>query len=302
MRHLQTFRFVDAIAKAGSIRQAAKMLSITQSALNRRILALEDELGVPIFERLPRGVRLSTAGEILIHHIRAQISDMDRIQSHIADLSGVRRGHVAVACSQALIPFFMPEQIARYRADHPGVTFSVLMRDRDAAEQALLDYSADVAIVFEPVRLSDFETLLVVRQPVFAMMSRSHPLAKRKTATLVECLDYPLALPSTPYGVRSILETAAARLNLKLEPVVQSDSFEFLRNFVNLDNAIAFQIPIGLPETSTSSDIVAAPLDQGDMPVGRLHLAHLRGRVLPVAAARFMDQTFAHFAEKYEVQ
>ncbi len=94
MRHLTSLRYIDAVAKAGSIRGAAESLAITSTALNRRILALEEELGVPVFERLPHGVRLSSAGEILIHHIRNQISDMERVRSQIADLSGVR----AVMC------------------------------------------------------------------------------------------------------------------------------------------------------------------------------------------------------------
>lgn len=301
MRHLQTFRFVDAVAKAGSIRQAAESLAITQSALNRRILAIEDELGVAIFERLPRGVRLSTAGELLIHHIRTQISEMERIQAQIADLSGVRRGHVTVACSQAVIPYFLPRQIAAYRAQHSGVTFSVLIRDREAAERALIDYTADVAIVFEPVRMGDFDTLLTIRQPVFAMMAKDHPLARRKKLRLIDCLEYQLALPATPYGVRSLLETAARRLNLKLSPAVQSDSFEFLRHFAASEEAIAFQIPIGLPECPADHGLTITRLDPRDLPDGQLHLAQLRGRVLPIAAARFIDQVFRRFADDFEV-
>ena len=103
MKHLLPLTYIDAVTKAGSIRKAAETLAITSTALNRRILAMEEELGVPIFERLPRGVRLTTAGEILIHHIREQLTDMERVKSQIADLTGERRGHVSIACSQALL-------------------------------------------------------------------------------------------------------------------------------------------------------------------------------------------------------
>ena len=118
---------VDAVAKSGSIRKAAEILAIDSTALNRRILAIERELGFDIFERIPRGVRLTTAGEILVHHIRTQSSDFERVKSQIADLSGERRGHVSIACSQALLPYFLPEQISTYRNEHPGVEFSVLL-------------------------------------------------------------------------------------------------------------------------------------------------------------------------------
>ncbi|RUW65844.1 LysR family transcriptional regulator, partial [Mesorhizobium sp. M1E.F.Ca.ET.063.01.1.1] len=76
MRYLNSAHYIDVVAKTGSIRAAAELLAITSTALNRRILAMEAELGVAIFERLPHGVRLSSAGELLVQHMRNQLSDM----------------------------------------------------------------------------------------------------------------------------------------------------------------------------------------------------------------------------------
>ena len=299
MRHLQSFRFVDAVTRAGSIRRAAESLSITPSALNRRILALEEELGVQIFERMPRGVRLSTAGEMLIHHIRTQISDMERVKSQIADLSGVRRGRVSIACSQAVLPYFLPEQIAHYRREHPGVNFGVFVRDRQAAEEALVDHSADLALVFEPVRLADFQTLLAIRQTVYGVMSATHPLAQKETLRLRECLMYPVALPTAPIGVRHLLETAMMKSSLTLAPVVESDSFEFLRHYALAEDLISFQIPIGLQPDGIDSNLVMRPLDARDAPQGTLYIGQLRSRTLPVAAARFADQITRNLQQRY---
>lgn len=301
MRHLYDFKCVDAIAKAGSIRKAAETLAITPSALNRRLLSLEEELGTQLFERLPRGVRLSTAGELMVHHIRNQIADFDRLQSQIADLSGVRRGHVNIACSQALLPYFLPAEIERYRAEHPGVTFAVAVRDREAAEQALLDYSADVALIFEPVRLADCQTLLIVEQPIQAIMAQGHPLSKKRTLRLEDVANFPLAMPTRPYGVRLLLDAAAARKNLRLEPSVEADNFEFLRQAAVHGNAIAFQISIGLPDRDSSDrQSVVRPLALRDVPAGQLHLAQLKGRSLPVAAARFANQILASLSKRFE--
>jgi DNA-binding transcriptional LysR family regulator len=301
MRYLTTARYIDAIAKTGSIRKAADALSITSTALNRRILAIEEELGVPIFERLPRGVRLSSAGEILIHHIRHQLSDMERVRSQIADLSGVRRGHVTIACSQALLPYFLPEQIAQYRGEHPHVTFGVFLRDREAAEQALADHTADIAIVFEPVRMAEFHTLLRVRQPVHAVMTCDHPLAKHKTVRLSECMSYPVALPTAPYGVRHLIEIAVRSASLRLDPAIESDSFEFLRNQAVAENIISFQIPIGLSEDVYGGRMVSVPIDVRDVPAGVLYMGQLKGRTLPVASARFAAQLLSAFAARYDV-
>ena len=301
MRHLLLFRHIDEVVKSGSIRKAAEVLSITPSALNRQILAVEEELGVPIFERLARGVRLSTAGELLVHHIRNQVSDFERLQSQIADLSGVRRGHVSIACSQALLPYFLPRQIALYRAEHPGVTFAVSVRDREAAEQALVDYSADVALIFEPVRLADCQTLLTVRQRINAVMAADHPLARKKQVGLQDIVAYPLAMPALPYGVRTLLEAAAARKSIQLDAAIQSDSFEFLRHVVHYGHTIAFQIDIGLPAPGElEPGVIQRTLRDRDVPAGRLHLAQLKGRSLPVAAARFADQLQSTFAQNFD--
>jgi DNA-binding transcriptional LysR family regulator len=300
MRYLLPLRYIDAIARAGSIRKAAETLAITSTALNRRVLAMEEELGAPIFERLPRGVRLSAAGEILLHHIRAQLSDMERVKSQIADLAGERRGHVSIACSQALLPYFLPEQIAAYRNVHPAVTFGVHLRDRAAAEKALGDLSADLALVFEPVRLADLQILLTVRQAVHAIMRANHPLAQQTTVRLRDCLRFPVALPTAPYGVRSLLELAVQRTSLRLQPAIESDSFEFLRHQALAEDLITFQIAIGLPVNSHFQGLVSPRIDERDVPPGILYVSQLRGRALPVAAARFANQMLGAFAERFD--
>lgn len=289
MRHLETFRLIEEVARAGSIRKAAEDMNITSSALNRRIQRFEEEFGSPIFERLPRGVRLNTAGELLVQHHRATISDLARVQSQVADLSGVRRGHVSIGCSQALVPYFLPEQIARYRAEHPGVSFSVRVRDRAAAERDLSTFTSDLALVFEPVHMVDFEVIAAVPQPVYAMMAPDHPLAARAVVRLHECLNWPHLVPTGEYGVRSLLDGATRGRSARLKPIVEATSFEFMRHYVLHENAIAFQIPVGLRH-GADSPLVVREVSQRDVPAGMLFLGHLRGRTLPVASARFAMQ------------
>ncbi|MCU0906369.1 MAG: LysR family transcriptional regulator [Rhodobacteraceae bacterium] len=290
MHTLRPLQFVDAIARAGSIRKAAEGLAITSTALNRRLLALEDELGVEIFERLPRGVRLSTAGELLIHHLRTQAADFDKLKGQIADLRGERRGHVSIACSQAFVPYFLPAQIGRYRRDHPGVSFAVHVRDRAAAEAALADLSADLALIFEPVRLAEVQVLASVRQSIHAVMAAGHPLAARPTVRLRDCARVPVALPTAVYGVRHLIDVALVRSSIPLTPVVEADSFDFLRHYPAQEPILSFQIPVGLPPPGQEPAVVSRPLDPRDVPAGRLYLCQLRSRTLPVAAAKFAAQ------------
>ncbi|MCG6858633.1 MAG: LysR family transcriptional regulator [Salaquimonas sp.] len=289
MRHLQTFRLIEAVARAGSMRKAAGDMNITASALVRRINRFEAEFGAEIFERLPGGVRLNPAGELVLHHYRATRSDLSRVQSQVADLAGERRGHVSIGCSQALIPYFLPREIAKYRAEHPGVTFSVNVRDRAQAEQELASYSSDLALVFEPVYLVDFEVVHVIPQAVNVVMRADHPLAAKKELRLRDCLDTPHIAPSAKYGVRHLLDFAARRGTRNVSPLVETESFELIRHYVIHENVIGFQIPIGLRDPADGS-LVFRPISERDLPDGNLILGQMRGRALPVASARFAMQ------------
>lgn len=289
MRHLYTFQLIEAVARVGSMRKAAEDMNLTASALTRRIQRFEQEFGTQVFERLPNGVRLNSSGELVLHHYRSTLSDLARVQSQVADLSGVRRGHVSIACSQALLPYFLPQQIALYRAAHPGVTFTVNVRDRAQAEQELTTFSSDLALVFEPIYLVDFEVIHAVPQTVNVVMRADHPLADKPEIRLRDCLNTPHIAPSTKYGVRHLLDFAARRSARHLEPVLETESFELIRNYVLNEGVIGFQIPIGL-RAGDDGALVFRPISERDLPPGNLILGQMRGRTLPVATARFAMQ------------
>ncbi|WP_172331013.1 LysR family transcriptional regulator [Mangrovicoccus sp. HB161399] len=289
MRHLYTFVLIEAVARAGSMRKAAEDMNITASALNRRIRGFEEEFGSPLFERLPNGVRLNPAGELLLDYFRTSRSDMQRLQSQVADLAGERRGHVTIACSQALLPYFLPAQIARYRKEHPGVTFTVKIRDRARAEAELASFQSDIALVVEPVYMVEFEVLQAIPQPVMAILPAGHPLAAKPELRLRDCLDNPHIAPSAQYGVRHLLDLAARRMGRKVAPVIETESFELIRHYVAHEGVIGFQVPVGL-QPDADGALCFRPLAERDVAVATLILGHLRGRTLPVAAARFAMQ------------
>ncbi|MEL7149564.1 MAG: LysR family transcriptional regulator [Pseudomonadota bacterium] len=290
MRHLKDFEFIEGVIRAGSIRKASEDMNITASALNRRINKFEDDFGYEIFERLPRGVRLNPAGELLLQHIRAQSSDFARLKSQVADLSGVRRGHVSIACSQALLPYFLPREISRYRDHHPGVTFSVNARDRVAAERELLEFASDIALVFEPLTMVDFEIVHASVQPIHIVMRADHPLAKDEEVRLRDALRFPHVAPSEKFAVRILLEAGAKRLSsAEIDPIIESESFDFMRHYGNWEDALCFQFPIGLHMVQDGG-LVSRPLAERDVAPGNLFLGQLRGRTLPVASARFMRE------------
>lgn len=296
MRHLTQLRYIDVVAREKSIRQAADKLAITSTALNRRILALEEELGTPLFERLPSGVRLNTAGELLVQHIRSQISDLNRVLSQIADLSGVRRGHIQIsACPEALAGF-LPAEIARYRQDYANVTFEMMRHDPAEGLAALTDLSADLALIFDSVLPQNFQIAASARQQLFVLLARDHPLAGKTEIKLQECLDYPVILPGGASSIRTLLSVAALRKSITLEGIIETNSFDFITSYLAHEKAISFQIAVGLPGMDgRDSALLSVPLAAGESAPGLLHLVQLKGRVLPVAAAKFMDQLVQSF-------
>ena len=300
MKHLTHLNYINVVAKIGSIRQAAEQLNITSTALNRRILALEDELGHPIFERLPQGVRLNVAGELLIQHIRASMADLSKVTSQIADLSGVRRGHVTIAGGGEIIGTFLPSLIASYRRSHDGVSFEILRRAADECLSALQDFTCDIGIVFGPVAPSDYQILATIQLDVQAMFHHSHPLASKAEIRLADCLDYPVTLPTDNSGLRDILHHAQAKRGLTLPHIISSDSYEFMSHYCLHENAITFCLPLQEGgERPLDRELATRPFVRRDRMTGLLHIVQAKGRVLPVAAAKFAEEIVQYLSHSF---
>lgn len=287
MNHLRFLNYLDEVARAGSFRQAAEKLHIAPSAVIRRIQDLEEELGTPLFERLPRGVRLNAAGELFVAYIRSRSAQLDQVRSEIEDLQGLRRGQLKLVASQALAPAFLPKTIAGFRGQHPLVQVQARIGDHLQAVQALRDFETDLALVFNLDSEPDIERLGEFEQKLLATMHRDHPLAQKAELKIRDCMDYPLVLPGREIGGRQLLDRFLTRSSVKLRPVVESNSFEFMRGYLYHEQAITFQIAIGA--VTDGDALVAREISDRGFPKGLLVLASLRGRQLPVIAHAFAE-------------
>ena len=297
MKHLRILTYVAEVARHGAIRRAAERLNITPSALTRQIQDLEYELGTPIFERVAQGMRLNAAGELLVRHIRDQRADLERVRSQIADLSGVRRGHVALACSQAFVNHVVPDEVEAYRALFPQVSFSVQVRDHAQAVAALAQFEADLALVLQPPPSAEMQVLFACRQTLCALMRAGHPLsAETGPVRLRDCLAHPLALPDRSLAIRHHLDETLARRGTPLAPVIESSSLEFLRNLVLRGDTVSLQVPSGIPDDPR---LCFRPIDVRDLAPMSLILAQLRGRTLPVATAKFAERFAGSLHQRY---
>ena len=291
MRHLTHLRYIDVVAKEKSIRKASEKLNITSTALNRRILALEEEVGTPLFERLPSGVRLNTAGELFIQHIRSQMTDLSRVLSQISDLSGVRRGHVIVSGGPEILSSFLPGQIAKYRQDFQAVQFDVLRQTPEQSLTALMNFEIDMAFIFDSVLPSDLDIVASVSQPLFALIHKDHPLAEQQILKLQDCLAWPIISPLSEGGLKTMLEVGRLRTAANLQTVIKTDEPNFISDYIRNENAIGFAIPLSFEEnTQILTGLKSIAIDERDVPPGIVHLVQRKGRVLSVAAAKFIDQ------------
>ena len=287
MNHLRFLNYLDEVARAGSFRQAAERLHIAPSAVIRRIQDLEEELGTPLFERLPRGVRLNAAGELFVAYIRTRSAQLDQVRSEIEDLQGLRRGKLKLVASQALAPAFLPKAIAGFRRQHPLVEVQARIGDHLQAVLALREFETDLALVFNLESEPDIERIGEFEQKLVATMHRDHPLAQKPELKIRDCIDFPLVLPGPEIGGRQLLDRFLARSSVKLRPVVESNSFEFMRGYLYHEQAITFQIAIGA--VTDGDALVAREISDRGFPKGLLVLASLRGRQLPVIAHAFAE-------------
>lgn len=293
MRHLRFLRYLDEVARRGSIRGAAQQLNVTPSALNRRIMDLEAELDAKLLERRARGVRLTAAGEVFVRYIREQLSDAERMREQLEDLRGLKRGTVRIACSQALAHDFLPRQIGAFRARYPLMGFEVAVADHERAIALLASYEVDLVLVFRAPFIGRLRPLMTVPQRLVALLPADHPLAAREKLRLADCTGFPLALPERTTGGRQMIEAAIARAGLRLSVAAEANSFELLRGLVAHCGMISFQIEIGALAQAMPEGIVVRPLDERDLGHADLLLGQLRDRSLPLAGAQFAEHLAA---------
>ena len=120
MLHSRLLTYVDEVARTGSIRKAASRLNVAASAISRQILALETQLGTPLFQRLPKKLILTAAGEVLIGHIRQTLKELVRAQAKIEELKGLRRGEITVAMMSGLASNLVPGTAKQFASPTEG--------------------------------------------------------------------------------------------------------------------------------------------------------------------------------------
>jgi DNA-binding transcriptional LysR family regulator len=282
--------YVDAVARHGSIRKAADALNIASSALNRRILDLELDLGTALFERLSRGVRATSAGELFLAFARQSLSDLKTVESQIEELRGLVRGQVNVAAAESVAGQLLPAAITKFQAGHPNVRFHIRIGTPDELTSDLIADQADLILTHDAPRKKDVAVVAVARQALCALVVTDHPLAAKDSIRLRDCLPFPLALADGTLAGRALIEQVLTTASYALDPRVVSNSVELMRAFAAMNRGVCFQFQKPGKSLIAPGNMVALPLIDAPLMQAKLMLATRRDRVLPVAAAAFVEE------------
>lgn len=181
------------VAVHGSITAAAKSLRYTQSAVSRQIAALEESLGVSLFDRGSRGVRLTGEGQVLLEHAEAVLARLETARRNLTALRGLNCGRLRIGAFATAEAVLVPRAMAAFHAAHPGVELS--LSDGVSATQVarLRAGELDVAVLNvhegQSANLTGLALRHLLDDPILVALPEGHRLAGRRAVRLAELAD-----------------------------------------------------------------------------------------------------------------
>jgi DNA-binding transcriptional LysR family regulator len=278
MLHSRLLKYLDEVARLGSIRKAAARLNVASSAINRQILALEGELGSPIFERMPRRLRLTATGEVLIAHVRETLKSHQRVESHIEALKGLTRGEVTIATMNGLAAGPLPRFLNSILDTHPRVHLRLRVLPLDQMTNAVLTGEADLALTYNPLPSPGIRIVASHDLALGAVVSVKHPLTKQKPLRLADCVEFPLAVADGSMTIRPAVDLAFTHANIPLHPTIETNSIEFMKKIARSGQAITFLNHVDVAEEVEAGEIRYLPLQElAGHPISLKLLVRARG-------------------------
>ncbi|CAN7656824.1 LysR family transcriptional regulator [Acidovorax sp. LjRoot117] len=282
-------RYFLEVAHSGSLTEASVRLHVAASALSRQIAGLEAQLGTPLFDRHPRGMVLTAAGEILAVHARRTVLDAERALGEIGALQGLRAGQVRLATSDAFANELVPRLCVEFQRTHTGIQFSVISLPTAQVPDAVRSGAADIGLCFSRAPHKDIEVAYRQNAPVLALVPPGHALAGAARVTLAQMAAYPLALPPAETTVRQMIDIVCSRQGLQLEAVLISNHAKTVLNFVAHGGGLSVASEIAARHLVAAGAVVAVPISDAGMDLRDLEVQTLAGRSLPVAVQAFLD-------------
>lgn len=274
MLHSRLMRYIDEVARQGSMRAAADRLHVASSAVNKQILMFEDTLGEPLFERLPRGVRLTPAGEVIVAHIRRTMREYREVEAEIRDIQGLQSGEVVIATMNGLAAGIVPQVASAFCARHPRVKVGIRVMFIPDIVEAVTEGDADLGFAFnlpQDARLTFMDNR---DAPLGAVVAANHPLVQMPNLQLAHCAAYPLIFADRAMLIHERVSGAFAAAGLDVAPTFLTNSIESMKYLAGSGQAIAFLTRQDVAEEMRAGTLRYLPIKDRSLGTNRLSLVH----------------------------
>ena len=281
--------YFDQAVRDGSIRAAAESLHVASSAVNRQILELEQEIGVPLFERLPRGIRPTAAGEMLLAYVRRWRREAIALDHEIKSLAGGVRGTLRIAAAESITEKILPLALQKLQEQFPLVEYAVISGDNKRITAELSGKDADVVIAFDVNDNSKGEVVYSFSSPLGVIAKVDHPLMAKKVISLADTTPYPLVIPGDEWLQASGLGVLLRKREAPTRIAARAERPGMLKAMVRSGVGIAFLTRFGVGTGIAGDGLAWRPLVDGTIPPANIGVLVPRGVAPKVYTTVFID-------------
>ncbi len=286
---LRQLQFFVSAAEEGSVSRAAMALSISQSSVTEAIKALEQDLGITLFERQARGLRITHRGNIFLRHAQQILSDVANARHAFQDEAEAEGGRLALGVTTLVAGYVLSDVLARYRRAHPRVELSVTEDTGEYLEHLLIGGELDVAVMLTSSirdrQALHVETLVV--SPYRLWLPLGHPLGQAEAITLDQLTGAPLIqlmIDEIEESMRALMEA----MHVKPRIAYRTRSVEAVRSLVATGAGLAILPGMMYRPWSLEGDRIDIRDVSGDLPTVQVGLAWRRGTPLSAQARNFV--------------
>jgi DNA-binding transcriptional LysR family regulator len=285
------------VARLGSFRKASETLHVAASSIDRQILRVEKELAMPLFERHPTGLRLTAAGELLLHAAKNWKKDFSRVREQLDDLRGLRRGHVRIATIDAINRHFFSSMLKKVHQDYPNISFTLTTMNNIDIQQALISGDADFGIMLNPQSSKELMVQAFAEINLGIVVPKGHPLEGRSGVRFNQCLEYPFIIPSAPLMLYGPVEALLNNNGGMVQEVAVSNNIHMIRSLIKEKIGIGILCWLDIMDEVDREELAFIPLTDPQLKSFTLSLCLAPSRQLSLAASMMLKQLEVLFSQ-----
>lgn len=257
--------YIAAVFEYGSIQGASRAIGIAASAIDRHIKSFEEATGAALFERHPRGMRPTAAGEAVLVLARRWQADERRLESDLEEMRGASQGSVRIAAMDSLANGVLSELVAWLGENHPRITLTVNIVSPDEAANELDAGTVDLAICFSIPRLRHQQIVWTKDLHFGCVVAPHHQLAKGGAISLSQIQGQALVAQSASLPIRQYLDKKYSWFFAENSPALSSNSLQLLKESLLQGSLAMITTELDVLPELARGDLVFLPISQTEM-------------------------------------